>query len=426
MKIKYMVCGCLVTAAMSSSAMADMYSALQDVYDNNPIIARQRDAVDAARADLDLAKTELRPYVGLSGNISAARTKLSSETYDYVPKQIGVEFQQNIFQGFSTIAAIKAAKGMLASQKAVLYATEQEVLLNAINAYINVLNTAEILRLNQNNQRVLQEYHDRCVDMLTVGTLTRTDVAQASARVEMAKYAVSDAAAKYDNSIETFKRIYGHAEKEYEEIDLDRLIKLFPESVSDAEEYALRMHPSLLALIAQEAAARESITIARKSMWPSVDVRAASMQVDDLPYFDKVRDSRVGVYLKVPLYDKGNAMAHADKARMTVAGIENQTIDARRAVIENLNQAWNIYDAQTSAISAATSGVAANQMALDGIREEQRRGRRTVLDVLNAEQELLNSKVSLAQARHAKISAFFAVLASMGRLNAESIAIAAD
>lgn len=420
------VCIGVIIAILASNARADMYSSLKNVYESNPVILQQRAAVDAAHSELSLARTGYKPYLGVSANAGLARTKIASQTYDYVPTQIGVEFQQNIFEGFGTIAQIKAAKGMLASQQAILYSTQQDVFLQAINAYINVLNSRQVLNLNKNNRRVLQEYYDLCVDREKVGSLTKTDVAQASARLEMAKYRETDAQASYDNSIETFRRIYGTVPDKFSDIALNRVADVFPDSVTAAQEYALAHHPALNALAAQEAAAKENITVARKSMLPSIDVRAAAMQVDDLPFVDKVRDSRVGVYLKVPLYDRGTAFANTDKVRFTVDGIQQQTINARRTIIENLNQAWNLYEAQTAAISAARAGVAAGEMALDGTREEQKRGRRTVLDVLNAEQELLNARVSLVRATHAQISAYFAILAATGQLSAQNLGIAND
>ncbi|MDE6478282.1 MAG: TolC family outer membrane protein [Alphaproteobacteria bacterium] len=408
---------------MCSAAHADMYSALQTVYDTSPVISQQRAAVDAARSDLSLARTQSRPYVGASAGTGFSRTKIGSETFDYEPTQIGIEAQQNIFQGFSIMAQIKAAKSMLAAQEAVLYATQQDVFLSAINAYINVLNAAEVLKLNKNNQRVLQEYYDLCVARESVGTLTKTDVAQASARLAGAKYQLAEATAQYDNSLETFRRIYGTLMDSYDDIDLDKMRHLFPESAASAEEYAIKNHPSIVALNAQETAAKENVTSAYKSILPSVDVRASVLQFEDLPVVDRVRDSRVGVYLKLPLYDRGTAFASADKVRHTVAGIQDQIINARRVVVENLYQAWNTYDAQGVAISAARASIDANQMALDGIREEQQRGRRTVLDVLNAQQELLNSRVSLARAQHNQIAAFFAVLSAVGKLNPDNLGI---
>lgn len=413
------ILGALVTLA----ANADMYSELQSVYESSPVINSGRAAVRAADADVSVASSGAKPYLGLSANASAARTKVGDYTFDYNPTQVGVEFQQNIFQGFSTIAQIKGARAVRDAETSALYATESDVFLNTINAYIAVLRADEVLKLNQNNQRVLQEYYNYCADNARVGRLTKTDVAQASARVEMAKYGLADAQAKYDNAVETFRRIAGNTPDKFTEIDLSRVEKLFPESVDAANEYAISNHPALRALESKEKAAREQIVVARKTILPSVDVRGAVMQIDDIPYIDRARDSRIGVYLKMPLYDKGNAFANVDKVRSTVDGIQEDTINTRRMISESLHQAWNMYTAQESAIAAAQAGVKANQMALNGTRDEQKRGRRTVLDVLNAEQELLNTQVSLAQAKFGRMSAFFAVLAASGKLTPENLGL---
>ncbi|MBD5400792.1 TolC family outer membrane protein [bacterium] len=422
MKITFCL-GLFIIGMMPCVARADMYAALQSVYDSNPVISESRAAVDGANADLDLARTGSRPYLGVNANAGLARSKVFDQTFDTTPTEFGATFQQNIFQGFSTIAKIKGAKSNLAASTASLYATQQSVFLDAINAYINVLNAQEVMDLSKNNQRVLQQYYDQCVARQQVGALTSTDVAQASARLESAKYQTNNARAEYDNAIETFKRIYGKDEKKYTDISLARVQHLFPASVDSAEEYAIKHHPVLVALAAQEAAARESITVARASRLPSVDVKASAMQINDIPIADKLRDGRVGVYVSLPLYDRGTASANVDKVRSTVAGIQNRAIDMRRIIIEQLHQAWNTYDAQTYAITAANATVDANKLALDGTRAEQSRGRRTVLDVLNAEQELLNSRVALARARHGQVAAYFAVLAAMGQLSAENLGV---
>ncbi len=414
---------CLLMLFGTQCVWADMFSELQNVYQTNPVIAQARTDVDAASANLDLAKTDLQPYVGVSGNIGMARTDVANYEFDYAPMQYGLEFQQNVFQGGAMFAKIRAAQGALAATQANLYAVTQDVFTHAINAYIEVLNAREVLNLNQNNERVLTEYYNFVRDGADVGRLTKTDVAQASARLEMAKYHVTDAAAKYDNVLETFRRIYGMVPNKYSEIDLDVVEDLFPVSITDAQEDALRNHPILRALDAQEAATKQNIQIAYKSILPSVDVRAAVQQVDNVPFLDDITDSRVGVYLKVPLYDKGTAFAAADKVRANVAGIHEQIKNARRVIVENLRSAWNIYQSQEYAIGATRASVRANEMALSGIRDEQAHGRRTVLDVLNAEQELLNSRVAHVRAKHARISAFFAVLSAVGELTPENLGL---
>ncbi len=416
----------MVVSCCTCNVWADMYSALQNVYDTNPVIGQGRADVDVAQANLDVSKTDLHPYLGVTGNVGMARTNALGYDFDYAPMQYGLEFQQNVFQGGAMFAKIRAAHGALAAANANLYATQQTVFMDAINAYIEVLNARNVMNLNKNNERVLMEYYEFVRDGADVGRMTQTDVAQALARLEMAKYGVVDAVAQYEIAIETLRRIYGDALDEYPDIDLDVVADLFPISIQDAEEDALRRHPVLIALAAQEDAARQGITVAYSSLMPSIDVRAAVQQVDNVPILDDITDSRIGVYLRVPLYDRGNAFANADRVRANIAGIQEQIINARRVIVENLRSAWNMYQSQEYAINATRASVDANKMALDGIRDEQMRGRRTVLDVLNAEQELLNSQVAHTRAKHARISAYFAVLAAIGELTPENLGLVVD
>ena len=425
-------CG-LILVLTTLPSMADMYSELQNVYDSNPTIQSARADVNVANADVDAARSGYKPYLGLTGNIGVARTNLHidnqmlgqfvDDDVDYVPTEIGVQFQQNLFSGFSTVAGIKSAKAARTASESALRATQSAVFYDAINAYINVLNTRAVLDLANGNEKVLTQYYDNFKNRQRVGQMTKTDVAQASARLEASKYQIADAQANYDNALETFRRIYGTDVTDFTDIDLSRMDKYFPQSLADAEEYALKNNPALLALDSKRKAVNENVVVARKSILPSVDVRAQYMQVNNMPVIDRIRDGRVGLYVSVPLYDKGNAFAHVDKVRATVAGIDEQRIDTKNKVIEKLHAAWNVYNAQDAAIRAAESGVKAAEMALNGVRDEQKHGRRTVLDVLNAEQELLNARVALVRAQHGKTSAYFAVLAAMGNLTPEKLGL---
>ena len=417
---------CVSVFLFSCNAWADMYSALQYVYDNNPIIGQARAELDIASANIDSSKTDLQPSLGLAGNVGMARTTALGYDFDYVPMQYGVEFQQNVFQGGAMFAQVRGAEMQYEAVLADLHAVQQTVLMSAINAYIEVLNARAVMELNKNNERVLNEYYKFVSDGADVGRLTKTDLAQATARLEMARYSAVDSVAKYENAIETLRRIYGDVQIKFEDVDLRCVRELFPKSVSTAQERALRNHPVLRALDAQEAAAKQNIKIAYKSILPSVDIRGAVQQMDNIPFLDDITDSRIGVYLRVPLYDRGNAFANADKVRANIAGIHEQIINARRVVVENLNAAWNIYHSQESAIVAATAGVMANKSALAGVRDAQANGRGTVLDVLNAEQDLLNAQVAHTRAKHAQIAAFFAVLAAVGDLTPENLGLVVD
>ena len=421
--MKKIVSVLLLTSCLSLPCQADLYQSLRQVYETNPEILVQRQVVQSAGADVSLSKTGWQPSVGVSGGLAQTRTKLAGETYHETQKQIGVSASQNVFNGFATTADIKSAKALLRAEEANLYATEQDVFLEAIQAYINVLNAKEVLRLNKNNEKLLYEYYDLYVQKEKVGVLTKTDVAQAAARLEQAKYQVIDAQAQYDNAIETFKRIYGQTEQHYTDIHLKRLNGYFPKSIQMAETEALKKHPSILAMKARQTASEEKITVAKQTYRPSVDVKASATKYNDIPIVDEITDNRIGVYLTVPLYDRGVAFAATRKAKTNASAIREQGIHVQRLVLEKLRQAWNLYEAQKAAVQSAEIRIRASRLALDGVQDEQERGRRTVLDVLNAEQELLDAQVAFIQAKHRQISSYFAVLSGTGMLTAEHLGL---
>ncbi len=413
----------LLSSFLTVPCQADLYQSLRQVYESNPEILVQRQAVQGASADIGLAETGWQPSVGASGGLAQTHTKLTGETYDKTQKQLGINASQNVFNGFATTADIKAAKAFLQSEQANLYATEQDVFLEAINAYINVLNAKQVLTLNKNNEKVLREYYDLYVQKEAVGVLTKTDVAQAASRLEWAKYQVIDAQAQYDNAVETFRRIYGQTEHRYEDINTKRLNRFFPISITVAETEALQKHPAILAIKARQTAFEQKIKVARQTYMPSVDVKAAAIKYDDVPMIDEITDSRVGVYLTVPLYDRGTAFAATRKAKSNASAVREQGVQVQRIVLEKLRQAWNLYEAQKAAVQSAKIRIKASRMALAGVRDEQERGRRTVLDVLNAEQELLDAQVALTRAKHSQLSAYFAVLSGTGMLTAEHLGL---
>lgn len=424
---KHLVFLILTTFALPVHA-ADVYTALKNVYESNPQILAEREKVKKTEADLGLARTGWQPTLGATAGIARAKTKVDglNAKDTYTQKEYGISASQNIFQGFTTTAQIKAAKSALSAQQANLYATEQDVFLSAIDTYIRILNAKEVLKLNKHSEKVLREYYDLYVEKEKVGVLTKTDVAQAKARLEGAKYRVIDAQAQYDNSLETFRRIYGKVEDTYQSIRVEDTKASFPKNIEEAEKMALATHPAIIAMKAQEDAAEENITVSRQTLMPSVDIKASAIKYDDVPVADKMTDGRIGVYLTVPLYDKGITSAKTQKAKAEKSEVQMALAQTQRVVLEKLRQAWNLYQAQTAAIQSAKARVVASKLALSGVRDEQARGRRTVLDVLNAEQELLDSQVMLTQAEHAKTAAYFAVLSGTGQLSAHNLGLDAD
>lgn len=404
------------------TAKANVYKALEDVYNTNPNLTSQRENLKAAETKIQQAYAGWKPGISVGGAMMYVDGKAAGRDLDDdTVKGIGAYATQNLFEGFKTQSQIKAAKYLVMAEKSRLYDVEQSTFLAAINAYIDVLNAKEVLHLQKNNQAVLTKYYELYYQKFKVGVLTQTDVAQAEARLERAKTEVINAQANYNNALEVFRNIYGYTLDKYDDIKFSGLGSLFPENINQAEDIAQQKHPYILYARAMKSSADENITIAQSGFFPSLDLNAAALSMRDLPYMDKYEGYTVGLNLTIPLYDKGISNSKTAEAKYTAAYYSEQIMLAKRKVTENLRQSWNNLEARRASLKSVKIRIKANKMALDGVKDEQARGSRTVLDVLDAEQELLDAKVALTKAKHGEISAYFAVLSSVGNLTAENL-----
>ncbi|MDR2901944.1 MAG: TolC family outer membrane protein [Lactobacillales bacterium] len=405
------------------AAFADLYDSLADVYHSNPTLASERENLKAVEMFIDMAYTGWQPNLGANANVGLSDGKIMDSKYSNKPREIGLSAAQNLFQGFKTDSEIKAAKYLVSAEKAQLYKTEQDIFMKSINAYIDVLNTREVLDLQKNNQDILQKHYDLYRDKQQVGILTKTDVAQAEARLERAKTDTINAETNYKNALEIYRNLYGYVETKYTPINLKGTKELFPRNLDEAEIIAGKRHPSILLAEALKKAADENITISKSTLRPSLDIKASAVKGRDQSIYDEMRDVTVGLYLTVPLYDQGMANASSKQAKYAAASLKERIESAQRSVTEGLRKAWNILEAKRAAIKSATTQVKANELALNGVQDEQERGSRTVLDVLDAQQELLDARVTLTRVKHEEISAYFSVISSVGNLTADGLKI---
>lgn len=420
-KVLFLFSVCLSIAPQI--ARADMYKALADVYYGNPAMTSQRENLKAAETRIDQAYSGWKPNVSLNGGIGYTDGKFNKEDFNSKPRHATAEIRQNLFEGFKTESQIKSAKFQVEAERSRLYEVEQNTFLQAINAYVNVLSAKDVLTLQKKNQYVLAKHYEEYKQKFSVGVLKKTDVAQAEARLERAKSEVIDAEAHYQNMLESFRNVYGYILENYTPVNLVGTEPLMPASLEDAEEIALSRHPAILLANSMKKAADENISVAKGGLWPSLDLKlSATRQKEQLGYED-LKDVEAGLYLNIPLYDQGMSRAKTSEAKYTAAYYGQQIDLTRRNVTEILRQAWNDLNAKRAAIRSANIRIKANALALDGVKAEQERGSRTVLDVLDAEQELLDSRVALTQAKHGEISAYFEVISSVGNLTAENLKV---
>jgi TolC family type I secretion outer membrane protein len=328
---------------------------------------------------------------------------------------------QPIFRGGKTVADTKAAQANIQSQRALLQDTEQSVLLQAANSYADLLRDVGIVDARKNNVRVLLQQLDATRERFRVGELTITDVAQAEARLEQAKadLVLAEAQVRIDQA--AYQRIVGAKPGTLGDL---AFIGALPASEEECIALAMDFGPRALSAQHRITAASYGVNSAISVLLPQVNMVGYIQYQQDLQSpGDQFYQYGVRLQATVPIYQNGSEWSQIRAAKELVGQRRNELDSARRLAAQTVISSWRNLDSARSRVTSFTAQVKANDVALNGVRQEALVGSRTTLDVLNAEQELLNSQVSLIQARRDVQVAYYGVLAGVGRLTARTLGL---
>ena len=418
--------GLLAVAPASAENLTD---ALAAAYQTNPTLQAQRAQLRATDEGVPQALSGWRPPLQAQGTYGATHTDTTLNTGttskgDIEPYTGSVTLSQNVFAGGRTVNATDQAEyGVLAGREA-LMSVEQSTLFNAVQAYMNVIRDQSVVELNRNNVDVLQRQLEATTDRFRVGELTRTDTAQAEARLSLAKSNLTAAEAQLTASRAFYERIVGQMPGTLEK---PPVVAGLPNSEEDARSVAEKNNPTLQSARYAEQANREAISVAKGALLPSVDIQAQYEYGRDpsLSVRDVEESSIVGV-LTIPLYQAGVEYSQVREAKELHNQSRLQVAAAMREVDEAVRNAWNQLLSSRASIVSNQEGVNASEIALEGVRQESEVGARTTLDVLNAEQEYLNARVSLVSAERDLAVAEYGLLAAMGLLTARNLELPVD
>ncbi|NNM74228.1 TolC family outer membrane protein [Enterovirga aerilata] len=425
----------LRTAALSvvlaGTATAEtLPSALARAYMNNPDLNAGRASLRAIDENVPRALSGYRPSVAATASAGATyetgRTGSSgvlANTRDALfPRQAALQVTQNLFNGFRTANSVREAESGVLGARETLRQTEGDTLFSAAQAYMDVLRDTATLDLHRNNVEVLEEQLRQTRERYTAGEVTRTDIAQAEARLEASRSQVSLAQANLQSSIATFRRIIGVEPRQLAAgKPPDQLI---PSSLAQAVRIALAEHPAILSALHAVDAAELQVKVVEGELAPSLNlVGSVGGGYDTSVPGDRSVTAAFGAQLTVPLYEGGETYARVRQAK-EVAGQRRIEAEATRdAVRSALFSAWGALESAKANVISAQAQVAASEVALTGVREEARAGQRTTLDVLNQQQELLIARVNLIVAQRDRVVGAFSVAQAVGRLNAASLAL---
>lgn len=410
-------------APVNCAKAESLQDALAAAYLYNPTLKAARAELRATDEGVPLARSNYRPTI--AGNASQTYTYTEASpggtNTDTDTRAYGVSLSQPLFRGFRTLNAIHGAEAQVEAGRESLRDSEQGVLLSAVTAYVNVVRDQAVLSLRRNNRRVLQQQQRATQDRFQVGEVTKTDVAQANARVSGASSEISAAKALLQASRATYAQIIGHSPANLSQPGPARSL---PRSLEEAIATAEGENPQILKAIFLERAQQHAIDETKGELLPSVNLEASYTNSEGAGgASNRTETTQVSGVLSVPLYQAGSVSARIRRGIETRSQLRHLIDVARQSVRAGVISAWGDYTSAKAQIVSDRAQVEATQTALRGVREEEKVGQRTVLDVLNAEQDVLNAQVALVTSRRDYIVASYALLDAMGRLSAGSIGL---
>ena len=418
----------LVVALMAGTASADtLRDALVSSYRTNPTLTAQRQALEVADSTVAIAKAAGRPQV--SATVGLNRTLTQSGLLINGGKgptlSVGVDVSYPLFQGGAVKNSVRAAETRVEAGRATLQAVEGDVFTQAVTAYMDVIRDRSIVELNQNNVRVLETNLQATQDRFQIGDLTRTDVAQSEARLQLGRSQLATSQGQLTASEATYRQIIGHAPGV---LAPPPPLPPLPTTADEAVRIALANNPDLISVSRQAIASGYDVNVARAGRLPTLSVVGGETYVNNIAgnngaFGNKGNATTIGLSARVPIFQGGLPAARIRQAQAQQGQVLEQVVGTERAVVQAARAAFATYDAAQRAIQAETVAVQANELALEGNRAEQTVGTRTIIEVLNAEQELLNSQVALVSAKRDAYVAGFQLLNAMGQAQAQDLGL---
>ena len=418
----------LVALGLSWSVPASAESlldALAKAYSTNPELLGERANLRATDEKVPQALANWRPTVKVTGEAGWERTDDRGDPPETLhPKSVELSISQPLYRGGRTVNETLQAEAEVEAARAKLRSVEQQVLLGAARAYMDVLRDDAVLALNRANEQRLARQLQAARDRFGVGEITRTDVAQAEARLARAKADRIQAEGVLVNSREAYRRVIGDAPGK---LSTPKLALSLPRNSDESRVQGQDNNPDVVNARYLEKAAGYSVSVVRGELLPSVSLKGAVGHSRETSSPNSRRDrAELMAELSVPLYQQGAVYSSLREARHVLSRRRQELEDARRTAVNDAASTWNSLQTTRAAVESFRAEVRANEIALDGVQREALVGSRTVLDVLDAEQELLDARVSLVRAERNELVARFELLSAVGRLSAANLKLAVE
>lgn len=424
-----LVAGLLATSSLVTVARGDtIESALVRSYQNNPQLNAQRASVRSTDETVPQALSGYRPRVAVTASAGGQYSDFQTQTQTVngrissvlngvtYPRSVGGTISQTLYNGQQTANRTRAAESQVSAAREALRVLEQTVLLSAATIYMDYLRDAAIVEVQRSNTRVLEQTLKQTRDRFNVGEVTRTDVAQSESQLAAGRTQLLTSESNLTTTRANFRRIVGNdPEALAPGSPVDRFL---PGTLPAAINLGLVENPNVTAATYGIDVSHLQVKVNEGALFPTLTLQGSVQQAYDVSLTIPRQFSAVGsAQLSVPLYQGGAEYALIRQSKETLAQQRLNLEQVRDQTRATVAQAWGQLVAGKAQVASAQAQVAASEIALNGVREEARVGQRTTLDVLNAQQALVNARVALVTAQHDRVVASYSVLSAIGRLS---------
>lgn len=416
----------LTLMALNGAARAEsLTEALSLTYENNPTLRAERARLRATNEQVPQEAGNWRPQVTVSSSIG--KQKITDEDRGFTlnetttPASAELQVRQPIYRGGQTFAGVERAENQVRAGRAQLTNVEQNVLQRAVEAYLNVWRDEEILRLSEDNVENLENQLEGAQARFDRGVSTRTDVAQARSRLARARARRENARGQLDASIAVYQEVVGQAPGE---LSFPGPAKNIPTSRKATVTKAVEDNPQVRAAVFAGAAAERQVRQVLGRLLPTLSLDGTlSHREETASRTEQTERAQVTLQLQVPLYQQGIATSRVREAKQTASQRRIEISEAKRRVRQEAISAWSQLESARTQIREVRQEVDSAKVAVTGMEEELAVGSRTVIDVLDAEQDLFNARISQARAQRDLAVASYTVLAAIGQLTAPDLSL---
>ncbi len=413
----------VATAAGAQTQPHTLQESLAAAYSSNPTLLAARAALRAVDETVPQALAGWRPTIIVSGTYGGgAGTQQTVGPKIQTARETltgNATLTQPIYTGGRTEAQTHQAENRVLSQRGRLIATEQLVFTNVINDYVNVIQTEQVLQLDINNEQVLTRQLQATNDRFRVGEITRTDVAQAESALAVARSTRQTAEGSVQTARAAYQRDVGFLPNN---LTVPQPLAVPVKSAAEASRIAAANNPTLIYTMFDAAASKDAVDVAFSTLMPTLSAQATAFRQDNSAFNNsRTIGAQALLNVSIPIYQGGAEYAAVRGARQTEQQSRRTVDDTRRQVIQAALSSWETLSAARFSIESTRAAIRANQIALEGTQREAIVGSRTTLDVLNAEQTLLQSRVTLVQNLSSLVTSSYALAAALGRLTARDL-----